>query len=605
MMLRFPFKEPRIGQLEIAQNVYNALKEGEWLIIEAPNGAGKTASILSGAFKAIEDFGYYIIFITRTKKQIEHLYEEALKFKEIYPRVSFSPTLSYKDGCHLYKIANQELIEEALPLFCKINVKTFSCPFYTNSFYKTRTKTINNLSLSELLSLSKRQRFCPIEVLRRINNSSDMVFTSFATFFDLKSRFPFIWDKKRVAVIVDEAHNFPKFLTSREIKITENDIEKLYVLFNKLSIRDLTLLLSSLRLWCLKHRCDIKMSVEAFVSISGMKENFFRAIDVFQYSLNDFYSFLKVEESLLITKLLSVFKFIEENVASEHSFIRLKNGGGQFVLEFLELDPEIVFKRCLKDLGRAPFIFSSATYFSISSFMEELGISGSKVVEIKTDPLNRRCTTIIDPTISTEKKERGESLFSRLANKVVEIYKRYNAPLPVFFTSYSMLRNTLQKIPRDYLQKIIVEEEGETIEEGEKKIHEMIEKSKMLFAVLGGRYSEGIDFLDEKIDLVVIVGFPFPPPSYKLRMKIEEKRRKRGWKYAFLTEMLIPAVTKVVQASGRIFRRYGKRGVVYLLDRRFLRKDAYQLLPFWLKDNVVISLAESTPLRKFSIISLP
>lgn len=598
-LLRFPFKKPRVGQLEIAQNVYNALKENEWLIIEAPNGAGKTAAILSGAFKAIEDFDYRIIFLTRTRKQVEHVYEEALKFKEVYPRVSFSPTLSYKDGCHFYGISNQELIDEALSLFCRVSVKTFSCPFYNNSFHKI----IINVPLSELISLSKRRRFCPIEVLRTTNYSSDMIFTSFITFFDLKSRYPFIWNNKRVAIIIDEAHNFPKFLTNRGIRIAENEMERLYVLFNRLSIRDLALFVSSLRLWCLKHRRGIEMRVEPFVSTSGIKENLFRMIEVFQYTFNDFYNFLTIEESLLVIKLLLVLEFIKEHINSESSFVRLQNEEGEFVLELLEFDPEIVFKRYLKDLRRMSLIFSSATYFSISSFMEELGIIGSRVVEIKTDPLNRKCITIIDPTISTERRERGDFLFLQIANKIIEIYRTHNLPFPVFFTSYSMLKNVFKKIPTNYLSKIIVEKEDEKVEEGEKKICEMVEKSKMLFAVLGGKYSEGIDFPNKKIGLVVIVGLPFPPPSYKLKRSIEEKKRKRGWRYAFLTEMLIPAVSKVVQASGRIFRRYGKSGVVYLLDRRFLRKDVYSIIPFWLKENVIISPAEFVFLRKFSISS--
>jgi DNA excision repair protein ERCC-2 len=50
-----------------------------------------------------------------------------------------------------------------------------------------------------------------------------------------------------------------------------------------------------------------------------------------------------------------------------------------------------------------------------------------------------------------------------------------------------------------------------------------------------------------------------------------------GFDYTYL----FPGVQKVVQAAGRVIRSETDRGVVHLLDDRFMRRDVRALLPRW------------------------
>ena len=57
---------------------------------------------------------------------------------------------------------------------------------------------------------------------------------------------------------------------------------------------------------------------------------------------------------------------------------------------------------------------------------------------------------------------------------------------------------------------------------------------------------------------------------------------ERGFEYAYV----VPGMTRVVQAAGRLHRSSSDRGVIALFDRRFLHRPYREHLPsFWLPDG--------------------
>ena len=53
----------------------------------------------------------------------------------------------------------------------------------------------------------------------------------------------------------------------------------------------------------------------------------------------------------------------------------------------------------------------------------------------------------------------------------------------------------------------------------------------------------------------------------------------KGYDYTYL----YPGLRKVVQAAGRVIRSEQDRGVVFLIDDRFMRREVRALLPRWWK----------------------
>jgi DNA excision repair protein ERCC-2 len=93
------------------------------------------------------------------------------------------------------------------------------------------------------------------------------------------------------------------------------------------------------------------------------------------------------------------------------------------------------------------------------------------------------------------------------------------------------------------------------------------------FAVLGGSFAEGVDLPGERLvgAFIATLGLPATSPLN------EEIRRRLGFEATYL----YPGLQKVVQAAGRVIRTANDRGVLHLLDDRFLKREVRALLPAW------------------------
>jgi len=94
-----------------------------------------------------------------------------------------------------------------------------------------------------------------------------------------------------------------------------------------------------------------------------------------------------------------------------------------------------------------------------------------------------------------------------------------------------------------------------------------------LFSVMGGRISEGMDFPAEQLEIVVIVGIPYPKPTARQRalQHYYDLKFRKGWEYT----VEAPAARKILQSIGRLIRDENDRGVAVILDRRATRFKKY------------------------------
>jgi DNA excision repair protein ERCC-2 len=99
----------------------------------------------------------------------------------------------------------------------------------------------------------------------------------------------------------------------------------------------------------------------------------------------------------------------------------------------------------------------------------------------------------------------------------------------------------------------------------------------LLLAVLGGAFSEGVDYPGEMLSEVVVVSPALPQvgPERELLKAYFDERYESGFEYAYL----VPGMTRVVQAAGRLIRSAEDRGVIVLVCRRFLADPYRSLLP--------------------------
>ena len=99
------------------------------------------------------------------------------------------------------------------------------------------------------------------------------------------------------------------------------------------------------------------------------------------------------------------------------------------------------------------------------------------------------------------------------------------------------------------------------------------------FAVLGGGFGEGIDLIGSRLSgaFIATLGLPQVDEPNEVSRRLIEARFGDGWKHNYL----IPGLTRVGQAGGRIVRSASDRGVLYLLDDRYALREVREALPDW------------------------
>ena len=106
---------------------------------------------------------------------------------------------------------------------------------------------------------------------------------------------------------------------------------------------------------------------------------------------------------------------------------------------------------------------------------------------------------------------------------------------------------------------------------------EKFDGSLIGMCVTGGIFSEGIDLKNDSLIGAVIVGTGLPMICRERNILRDyfDANEKDGYSYAYV----YPGMNKVLQAAGRVIRTDEDRGVIELLDDRFLRPEYQKMYP--------------------------
>jgi DNA excision repair protein ERCC-2 len=152
-----------------------------------------------------------------------------------------------------------------------------------------------------------------------------------------------------------------------------------------------------------------------------------------------------------------------------------------------------------------------------------------------------------------------------------------------------MLMDTMMKdgILKRTERRVFIERKGMTNSEHQRMVDEFKRSNDgVLFAVAGGRISEGIDFPGKEMEVAILAGMPFARPGAKQDALIRyyDIRSGNGWELAVLT----PTLRKMRQAIGRLIRSETDVGAAVILDKR---ATAYSLLGSMRSDDVTADVS--------------
>lgn len=122
----------------------------------------------------------------------------------------------------------------------------------------------------------------------------------------------------------------------------------------------------------------------------------------------------------------------------------------------------------------------------------------------------------------------------------------------------------------------------------------------ILFSVLGGKLSEGINFSDHLGRLVVVVGVPFPNHLNDIELQIRmEHLCNSNLEGISINSLLESFAMKIVnQAIGRVIRHANDYAAIILVDIRYANSGGtpssflMNRLPAWIKRSVVFPSAD-------------
>jgi DNA excision repair protein ERCC-2 len=221
----------------------------------------------------------------------------------------------------------------------------------------------------------------------------------------------------------------------------------------------------------------------------------------------------------------------------------------------------------------------SATLSPADFYMDVLGLpSGRTDYYEQPDEVSlERRRVVVAPYVSTLFKDR-EAHAPMTASLLQECIEAVPGNVAVYFPSFSMLEELTDRwslegrsVMRQPRQLLAAERDA--------WLDQLITSKTpvVLAAVLGGVFAEGIDLPAGSLDAIFVTGPALPPVG--LERDLLKAHYEETFEQGHLYASLIPGLTKVVQAAGRLHRRPTDRGAILLVGRRFRWRDVRSLLP--------------------------
>jgi DNA excision repair protein ERCC-2 len=203
---------------------------------------------------------------------------------------------------------------------------------------------------------------------------------------------------------------------------------------------------------------------------------------------------------------------------------------------------------------------------------------------------------LINPHVSTKLRDRVKYAI-KIAEYINQTAKLQAGNYLIFFPSFEFLELVWPFIRIDQFKKIkqpvrSTEQERDTILSTLKS-----GENYLLCAVMGGVFSEGIDYPGNMAIGAYIVSPGIPPFNFyrELQRYYFENEYDMGEEYAYI----YPGMNKVIQAAGRIIRTEKDRGIIFLIGSRFQEKRFEEVFPEeWFSDSNVLSPKNPTKLIK-------
>ena len=577
--IKFPFSSMRPGQRDMMKVCFQTMNTNNILYAIAPTGIGKTMATMFSSLKTLKenDKLFYLTAKGSGKKAplqaIKLLSKNGLKIKTIV-------LTAKKKICNIQKGA------------CTPD----ECPYAKGFFNKLREATIDIFEHNDIfdeetiLDISEKHELCAFEFSLYLSYFCDIVIADYNYVFDPRAHLVryFEDDTYTPKVLVDEAHNL--ISRSKEMYsaiISDEDLRKLRRLLTGYKPSS---------------RTQINKAIEQIETYQELLTE--KALHIKEINDIDFVIYLKhilnkCDEIFDANKKISnkdeimdiYFKLLEYTTIADYfgptHRLLIKKQDDVITMEMLCLDASDFILETIEKSIKG-IVFFSATLSPFEYHSNLLTKGKGNFIELQSPFDSKKLDIIINNKVSTKYKSREASI-DYIIESIEILTSSHKGNYIIFFPSYQYMNMIIENIVNPEYEMVI--QKSNISEQERNRIIERFndtENCKVGFFVMGGIFSEGLDFVGDSLNGVIIVGVGLPLycDENNLLKDYFDNEYQNGFEYAYT----YPGFTKVVQAVGRVIRSEEDKGVAILIDERFTYGKYLELMPrHWTNKKVITS----------------
>ena len=477
--------------------------------------------------------------------------------------------------------------------FCEeTNCNPEACPYAKGHYDRVNDAVYELLTTSDemnreiLEEQARKWKVCPHEMSLDVSEWVDAVICDYNYVFDPNAHLRRFFGEGisgEYLFLIDEAHNLVERGRSMySAKLCKEDFLKV-----KRLVKDEDVKLAKRISECNQQLLTLKRECEDYQVLNSVSHIYLKLLNLMG-ELERFLEDCKKEDlrKEVLDFYFDVRRFVATHDRLDENYMIYSEllNNGHFEIHLFCVNPAKNLQEFL-DKGNST-VFFSATLLPIHYYKKLLSTASDDYAIYAESPFDmEKRLLLLGTDVSTKYTRRGEDTYRRYAEYLYQVALAEHGNYIAFFPSYRFMEDVHEEFlvivsqgsveVDDVIQSQYMSEEAREI--FLENFEEDREHSLMGFCVMGGIFSEGIDLTGEQLIGAVIVGTGLPQVcrERELLKQYFDEHGFHGFDYAYL----YPGMNKVLQSAGRVIRTQEDRGVVLLLDDRFLDMRYREVFP--------------------------
>ncbi len=215
----FPYESYRNEQQQIINQIEDAIRKKKGVLLNAPNGTGKTIIALSALLPVVYQYKLKLIYMCRTHAQSTRVIRELQAIQNFTSYIISGLSIRGRNEMCLHSTLLRLKVSPAEAMsVCKDLRKNGNCKYYRN--LRTSLKEFKDLDLFQfdkptdaqhLIKFCKEKHYCPYFLSKYLLKDMQVVICNYQWVFnpDIKYRFFTLLDTElnKCILVIDECHN--------------------------------------------------------------------------------------------------------------------------------------------------------------------------------------------------------------------------------------------------------------------------------------------------------------------------------------------------------------------------------------------------------------